>query len=112
MTTPRKPRFFYGYVIVAACFFMMLVFWGTFNSFGVFFDSLLKEFGWSRAVTSGAVAANGILFSIFGILIARWSDRYGPQLIIGLCGVALGLGYFLMSTVSNVWLFYFYYAVV
>ena len=111
MNIVRKPRLFYGYVIVAACFVMMLVFWGTYNTFGVFFESLLKEFGWSRAMTSGAIAANGILMGIFFILVARWCDRYGPQLVIGLCGVALGLGYFLMSRVSSGWQLYVFYVV-
>lgn len=111
MSTTRKPGFFYGYIIVAACFVMMMVFWGTYYTFGVFFDSLIKQFGWSRAVTSSAIAANGILLGIFFIPIAKWSDRYGPRLVIGICGAILGLCYFLMSRVSTGWQLYVFFVV-
>jgi OFA family oxalate/formate antiporter-like MFS transporter len=111
MTTTEKPGFFYGYVIVAACFVMMLVFWGTYFTFGVFFDSLTNQFGWSREVTSSAIAVNGILLGVFSIPIAKWSDKYGPRLVISLCGVILGFGYFLMSLVSAGWQLWVFYVV-
>ena len=111
MRTPNKPGFFYGYVIVATCFIMMMAFWGTYYTFGVFFESLLNQFGWSREFTSSAIAVNSILFGIFFIPIAKLSDKYGPRLIIGICGAVLGLGYFLMSIVSSGWQLYVYYVV-
>jgi OFA family oxalate/formate antiporter-like MFS transporter len=107
----KKPNFFYGYVIIAACFVMMTVFWGTYYTFGVFFNSLVNQFGWSREVTSSAIAANGILLGIFFIPVARWSDKYGPQIIIGVCGVVLGSGYFLMSRVNAGWQLYVYFVI-
>lgn len=39
-----ESRFFYGYGIVAAAFFILVVTWGTNYSFGVFFTPLLTEF--------------------------------------------------------------------
>lgn len=54
MTRNKKPRFFYGYCIVLAAFLVLTVAGGGFNSFGVFLGPILSEFGWTRAVTSGA----------------------------------------------------------
>ena len=36
MEKARKPRIFYGYIIVATCFFIMTVYWGTTFSYGIF----------------------------------------------------------------------------
>jgi len=104
-----KKKFFYGYVIVIACFVMMVVWWGTFYSFGVFFESLLVEFGWTRAVTAGAYSLHGVLFGLFGIPIARYCDRVSPRLVIGICGLIGGVGYLLMSQLSTVWQLYLLY---
>jgi len=91
---------------------MMVVWWGTFHTFGVFFESLLVEFGWTRAVASGAFALNGVLFGVFGIPIARLCDRFSPKIIIGVCGVIGGLGYILLSQLSSVWQLYLLYGLV
>lgn len=106
----EKPGFFYGYAIVIACFFMMVVWWGTFHSFGVFFESLLEEFDWTRAATSGAVAVNGIFCGLFAIPISKLCDRFGPQIVIGATGLIGGIGYLLMSRLGAVWQLYLIYA--
>ena len=35
-----KPGFFYGYIIVAAAMFIMVVIFGSFFTFGVFFSAV------------------------------------------------------------------------
>lgn len=107
----KKPSFFYGYVIVSACFLMMMVWWGTYNSFGVFFESLLVEFGWTRAMTAGAISLNNVFFGLLSIAIAKLCDMFSPRIVIGACGFALGLGYLLISQVSAIWQLYLYYGV-
>ncbi len=63
-----KPRMDYGYAIITAAFIMMMVIWGTFNTFGVFFEPLIKEFGWTRTIASGASALNNIILGICAIM--------------------------------------------
>ncbi len=108
----RKSRVFYGYIVVIACFFMMVVWWGSFHSFGVFFESLLREFGWSRAVTAGAFSLHGLVFGIFSIPTAKLCQKYGPRAVITICGVFSGMGYMLMSQISSVWQIYLLYGLV
>ena len=105
----QKPRFFYGYVIVIVCFIMTVVWWGTFLSFGVFFESLLVEFGWNRAITATASSIHGVLWTVLGIPIARLVEKSGPRLIIGVCGFIGGLGYILMPQITAVWQMYLLY---
>ncbi|MBI4286670.1 MAG: MFS transporter [Chloroflexi bacterium] len=110
--TVRKPKLFYGYVIVAASFVIMAVASGGFNTFGVFFGPMLEEFGWSRALTSGAFSVALVLSGLLGLVTGRLTDRFGPRLVLTGCGLLLGLAFFLMSQVSSSWQLYLYYGVI
>ena len=107
----KAPRFSYGYAIVLVSFFILMISWGSIYSFGVFFKPVLTEFGWSRAATSGAQSLNLVLNGGFGILAGRLSDRFGTRPVLTACGLLLGLGYLLMSTVGSIWQIYFFYGV-
>jgi MFS family permease len=102
-------RFFYGYIIVAACFFIMLLAWGASRTYGVFFTPLQNEFGWSRATVSGAYTLSSILVGVASIFIGRLTDRFGPRVVLFGCGVFLGLGYLMMSLVHDLWQVYIFY---
>lgn len=111
MINNDRPRLYYGYVIVSAASIMMMMIWGTFNAFGVFFEPFIKEFGWTRAITSGASALNTIIFGILCIFSASLSERLGPRWVMTLCGIILGLGYFLMAHLTRTWELYLYFGV-
>ena len=102
LTHKDSSGLYYGYVIVTAASIMMMMIWGTFNSFGVFFEPFIKEFGWTRAVTSGASALNTMIFGILCVFSAGLSERLGPRWVMTVCGVILGLGYFLMARLTSV----------
>ena len=102
---------YYGYVVVTAASIMMVMIWGTFNAFGVFFEPFIKEFGWTRAMTSGASALNTMIFGILCIFSAGLSERLGPRWVMTICGIILGLGYFLMAQLTSAWELYLYFGV-
>jgi MFS family permease len=102
---------YYGYVIVSAASIMMMMIWGTFNAFGVFFEPFIKEFGWTRAITSGASALSTIIFGILCIFSASLSERLGPRWVMTLCGIILGFSYFLMAQLTRTWELYLYFGV-
>jgi len=106
-----KPEFFYGYIIVIAAFLMMVLGWGTFYSFGVFFESFLAEFGGTRAMTSGAFAAGLLVAGFMGIIAGKLTDRLGSRIVSTACGLFVGLGYLLMSQINAVWQLYLLYGV-
>ena len=64
------------------------------------------EFGWSRALTSGAFALSWIIQGVLGIVMGSLNDRFGPRLVLSICGFLLGVSYMLMSRISTVWQFY------
>lgn len=104
-------KFFYGYLIVIAAFFIMVLTIGTFNAFGVFFKPLSSEFGWSRAITSSAISLSWIAQGLFTIIAGRFNDRFGPRIVTTICGIIMGLAYILMSQVHSLWQLYLFYVI-
>jgi len=86
--------------------------WGTYYTFGVFFESLLAEYGWTRVVISGAYSLSLILSGLLSIVMGRINDQFGPRVVVTGCGIFLGSGYLLMSQLSAIWQLYLFYGVV
>jgi len=104
-------RYFYGYRIVAASFFMQIAGGGAFATFGIFFADLQAAFGWSRAAISGASSVATLLMGAVSILGGRLNDRIGPRIIMTVSGLALGGGFLLMSGLGHLWQLYIAYGV-
>ncbi|MFC2008325.1 MFS transporter [Chloroflexota bacterium] len=95
-----------------AAFFIMVVNHGVGSSFGVFFKPLLADLRWTRAMTSGAFSFAKVVQGLSSIVIGRLTDRFGPRMVMTLCGILLGLGYLLMSQTSAPWQLYLFYGVI
>jgi MFS family permease len=89
----------------------MIVMFGTFYSFGIFFEPVIMEFGWTRAVISGAFSLSFFLHGLLSIVVGKLNDRFGPRMVMVACGFLLGLGYLLMSRVGAIWQLYLFYGV-
>jgi MFS family permease len=89
-----------------------MVVFGVYNSFGVFFDPMLSDFGWSKALTSGAFAVSTLVQGLAAILCGKFTDKIGPRLVMTVCGILLGAGYVLMAYISNAFQFYLVYGVI
>jgi MFS family permease len=106
LATMGKPKVFYGYIVVAACFFAMVIIHGIVNTFGVFFTPLQDYFHTSREAIS---AANTVMFftnGMFGVLMGILTDRLGPRLVLTIGAAVFSLGFILISQVSTLWQLY------
>ena len=88
-----KPQFFYGYVVAAASLLIVIIAHGAQYTFGIFFQPILIEFGWTRAATSGAFSLYLILWGFLSILVGKLSDRLGPRAVMTFCGFFLGFSW-------------------
>jgi MFS family permease len=107
----NKPELFYGYIIVVCSFLILMIVWGAQYSFGVFFKPMLKEFGFSRAILSGAYSTNLVIQAVACIFTGKLSDKYGPRLVVTVCGSLLGISYLLMSQAQVVWQIYIIFGI-
>src|SRR5207249_10533272 len=79
---------------------------------GVFFDALLREFGWSRASLSGAFSVYASAYCVFGFPAGRLTDLWGPRVVIAAGGIFLGAALTGMSLVTQLWQPYLLYGLV
>jgi MFS family permease len=107
-----KGRYPYGHVIAASCFGIQAIGIGTYYTYGVLFNPLLDEFGWSRTSISGAASMAFLLMGFLGMGVGRLNDRFGPRVLMTVSGVFFGLGYFLMSSLESIWQLYLFFAII
>ena len=105
----KKKAVYQGYAIVAASTIILMVGYGTYYSYSVFFDSLSIEFNSTKGTISGAFSIAVLVSGVISIIAGRYSDRLGPKVVSLFCGSALGLGLLLMSLVHSIWQVYLLY---
>ncbi|EQB31533.1 MFS transporter [Sphingobium ummariense] len=93
----------YGWAVAGATFLTMLVVAGAVGAPGVFIVPLQKEFGWSAADISGALAIRFLLFGGMGPFAAAFMNRFGVRrmMLISL-GIVVG-GLLLSLGMSRLW---------
>jgi len=112
MPTRSPRRFSYAYLIAAICFSIQAFGIGTYIAFGVFFTPLMAEFGWSRAAIAGASSTAFFIMGIFGIVIGRLNDRFGPRPLLSATALFMGLGCARMASLTTLWDLYLFYGLI
>jgi len=107
-----RPRFFYGYVILALCFANMVVMRGVNGAFGVYYVALLEEFSWSRSDGATVASANFLVYALASPLVGLAFDRFGPRLLMPLGALLVGSGLVLSSFAHSLGHLYFSYGLV
>jgi len=107
-----RPKFFYGYVIIALCFANMVVMRGVNGAFGVYYLALLEEFSWSRSDGATIASANFFVYAIASPAVGLAFDRHGPRVLMPLGAFLTGLGLVLSSFADSLAGMYFSYGIV
>ncbi len=110
--TTGKARFYYGYIIALCAFISMVAIYLLVFSYGVYFKPMASELGWSRTAVSGAFSLSRIVGGIMSIALGWLIDRMGARIVLVICAVASGLGYFLLSQIDMVWQLYLVYGLI
>ena len=99
----RIQRLYHGWWVVLSGATVLMLSSGSHSggSMGLFFVSLIREFGWSRTLISGAFTVVRIEGTILGPFEGYMTDRLGPHRMIALGFVILAMGFFVLSVVSH-----------
>lgn len=108
---PQRTGLFYGWVVVAAIFVIVVLSAGIFMSFGVFLNPLLQAFGWTRGTVSLAYSIFMIVGGLCTLLVGAMLDRYSVRLILLVGGLIHALGIMLTATTRELWQLYVFYGV-
>lgn len=109
---PATLRFSYAYLIVAICFSIQALGVGTYIAFGVFFNPLMEEFGWTRAAIAGASSTAFFCWGLFGVIVGRLNDRFGPRYLMTVTALFFGVGCALMARLTSLLELYLYYGII
>lgn len=103
----QGKKVFYGWWIVLAGSISQAYTSGTFwQGFGAFFDPIIEQFGWSRALTAGAMSLQRTESGAISPFVGWFIDKFGPRNVM-LFGTALtALGFILLSRIQELWQFY------
>ena len=85
---------------MTAGFFLILVLYGSYYSFGVFLKPMITDLGWTRAMTAGVVSVYMVVHGVSSVITGSLSDKYGPRLIVGFCTLIVAIGYIMISCVK------------
>ncbi len=72
----------YGWAVAAATFLVMLTTAGVMGAPGVFIGPLEKEFGWSAADISAALAVRLALYGLIAPFAAAFINRFGVRTVV------------------------------
>ena len=101
-----------SFSILASCFSIQAIGVGLFVAYGVFFNPLMTEFGWSRALVSGASSAAFFISGLFAIYMGRLNDRIGPRKIMMVTSVFFGAGLIFMAFADTSFELYLYFGII
>src|SRR3989304_2033885 len=99
--TAKRRGIFYGWWVVLSTAMVTLYWAGTFfYGFTAFFDPIIAEFGWSRAVTASAFSIQRFEGGVAGPIVGFLVDRLGPRKLMLFGSVVAGLGFFYFSRID------------
>ncbi|MDE2899732.1 MAG: MFS transporter [Chloroflexota bacterium] len=104
----RRPRFFYGWVIVAiaivgGAFTSGTSVWGA----SVFVTHMGDELGWTRSAFYGAFTVRALAAGALAPVLGPLQDRRnGPRYLMLMSAVSLGVALCLLKFVDDLWVFY------
>jgi MFS family permease len=106
-----KFRFHYAYVVAAVAFFLLIASAGVRSSPTMLIQALEREFGWSPATISAAIAINIALFGLMGPFAAGIFERFGIRRTVAGALVLLAIASATSALMSQAWQFFLLWGV-
>jgi len=108
----RRPRVFYGWVVLVAALTITGAGYALRNIFSVFYPVLVEEFGWERGGTALMFSIHVLVYGLTAPLAGSLVDRFDPRVTFSVGACVMGTGIALCSLATAQWQFYLLYGVV
>ncbi|MBA3292587.1 MAG: MFS transporter, partial [Geodermatophilaceae bacterium] len=102
----RRGRIHRAWWVAAITFAALLAAASFRSSTGVLIEPLEAEFGWSRALTSGAITVNFILYGLTAPFAAALMQRFGVRGVVVAALVLIATGMGLTTLMTSGWQLY------
>ncbi|MEN6332176.1 MAG: OFA family MFS transporter, partial [Smithella sp.] len=81
-------------------------------AFSVFIKPLREQFKWSAMEVGLAYSIVVLVFGLTTFLAGKLNDKFGPRPVVVVGGAILGIGFFLVSTITSTMQLYIYYGLI
>lgn len=95
-----------GRIIAVTTFTTLVVIYGIWYSYSVFLVAIIRQFGWSRSLVSGAFSIFTLVTGTLGPTIGWLARRVGPRRLFLLGAVVTGIGLILTAETTAWWHLY------
>ena len=103
----RAQGTFYGWRMLAASLPLIMVLYGlTKRSYGLFFEPLQTEFGWSAAVIAFVFSLDRFEGGMLAPATGYMNDRLGGRRLMLMGTAVIGLALILASQINSLWQFF------
>jgi MFS family permease len=93
----------YGWVVAGTTFLTMLATAAAMGSAGVLIDPLQREFGWSNAEISSALALRLVLYGLFGPFAAALMNHFGIRKVVSVALLLIIGGIACSFAMTQIW---------
>jgi MFS transporter, OFA family, oxalate/formate antiporter len=84
----------------------MLVVYGVWWSFPVFYVAILDAFGWTRAQMATIFAVGPVIYGVSSVAAGILIDRFGPRKLIPMAGFIIAAGCVISACSHQIWHFF------
>ena len=103
-TPDTTRRVFYGWWIVLVSTITLFFSCGIgFYSHGAILDPLRVHYGWSKGIISTALTMYFAAAGVLGMVVGRAVDRFGSKPLLIWGSIFTGIGFFLLSRITQLW---------
>ena len=109
----RATRFFYGFHVVSACFWILFLCWGmVLNTFPIFVKPMTVDMDWGRGALSLALLMGSVGSALAAPVAGTLIDRIGARSVMATGAAVIGIGLLAGSLISQLWQLYIVFALI
>ncbi len=106
----KIQKFYYGWLVLAVGFFVIMCGMGIRSSFGVFITPMEEDLNWNRNTITRVLSLGIFIGALSFVVVGYLNDKFGGRLIVIVCLSVLGLTTFFTGRINSIPSFVLIYA--